>query len=95
MQTIQIAGYTADEFRQLIKESAADAAREVIETLTKVKQDMSADITVTEIAQSWGCSKMTVTRRIKQHKVPTVKLGREVAIKKKFLETIKNPLPKE
>lgn len=95
MQSIQITNLSPDEFQRLIQEAANSAAQRAVEGVMKIKQDPNEEITITQIAGMWGCSKQTVARRIKDHKVPTSKLGRDVAIKRKFLEQIKQPVPKE
>ncbi len=95
MEAIQITGFTAEQFKQFMEKTAFDAAQKAVDGMMKIKQDPNEDITIADIAEQWKCSKMTVFRRVKDHKVPTVKLGRELAIKRKFLETIKKPIPKE
>lgn len=95
MQSIQITNFSPEEFTRLLQQTAESAARQAVEAFSKAKENPNEEITVTQIAQLWDCSKQTVSRRIRDHKVPTSKLGRDIAIKRKFLETIKNPLPKE
>lgn len=95
MKALHLISIDYTEFRELLQQTAELAAKKALEEYIKVKADPNDDITVSEIAQAWKCNKMTVFRRIKQHKVPTLKIGREVAIKRKFLEQIKKPLPKD
>jgi excisionase family DNA binding protein len=95
MQAIQITNISADEFQRMIQQIAETAARQAVEGFMKVKEDPNEEVTTAHIASVWKCSKQTVFRRIKEHKVPYVKLGREVAIKRRYLEQIKKPIPKD
>ena len=94
MNTLQITAITHEELQAMIAGVAADAATKAIEGFLKVKQDPNEEVTITQIAELWHCTRITVSKRIKEHNVPTVKLGREVAIKRRYLEMIKRPKAK-
>ncbi|UCJ07810.1 helix-turn-helix domain-containing protein [Chitinophaga pendula] len=89
MQAIQIMSITADQFVKIVSDAARVAADEAVAAVLHRKTDLNEDVTVSLIAKEWGVSKQTVKNRIDAHKVPYCKLGREVAIKRKWLDTIK------
>ncbi len=74
----------------MLQECAKQAADEAVAAYVKIKEDQNEEITISQIAKMWGCSKLTISKRIKAHMVPTVKLGRDVAIKRRWLEKIKH-----
>lgn len=94
MEILQITNLSLTEFQKILTTAIESATTTAIAQFISVKQDPNEEITVTAIAKMWSCSKQTIYRRIKDHKVPTVKLGRDVAVKRKYLEMIKKPLPK-
>ncbi|MBV7529054.1 helix-turn-helix domain-containing protein [Chitinophaga sp. sic0106] len=94
METIQISSLSLSEFQKILNTAIESAVTSAIAKFIAVKQDPNEEITVTDIAKMWSCSKQTIYRRIKDHKVPTVKLGRDIALKYKHLEIIKKPIAK-
>jgi excisionase family DNA binding protein len=78
----------------MLTDAAEIAINNAISKFIAIRQDPNEDITIATIADTWRCTKITVSRRIKDHKIPTVRLGREVAIKRKYLEIIKKSLSK-
>ena len=95
MKSLQLIEISYQEFQDLLQQTAELAAKKALEEYIKVKADPNEDITVAAIAELWGCSRMNVFRKIKAHKVPRFRLGRETAIKRKYLEQIKKPLRKD
>lgn len=95
MDVIQIQSITVEQLLEMISEVATTAAKSAVDSVMKIKPDPNEDITVAAIAELWKCSTMTVFRKLKEHKIPRYRLGRETAIKRKYLETIKKPIPKE
>lgn len=93
MEAVQLISLPILEFKAMLKDCAKQAAEEAVAAFTKVKENPNEEITIASIAGNWNCSKQTVVRRIKDHMIPTCKLGREIAIKRKYLEMIKNPKP--
>jgi excisionase family DNA binding protein len=95
MEAIQIQGITVEQLKDMLSEVATAAAKSAVDSVMKIKPDPNEDITVAEIAVLMKCSTMTVFRKLNEHRIPRFRLGRETAIKRKFLETIKKPIPKE
>lgn len=95
MEAIQIQGITVEQLRDMLSDVASNAAKSAVDSVMKIKPDPNEDITVAEIAVLLKCSPMTVFRKLNEHKIPRYRLGRETAIKRKYLETIKKRIPKE
>ncbi|TWF38828.1 excisionase family DNA binding protein [Chitinophaga polysaccharea] len=92
MESIQIVSLSVAELQQMLDKCAQDAANKAVAHIMAVKHDPNEELTVADLADMFHCSKHTIYRRIKGHKISTVKVGRDIAVKRKFLDLIKKPV---
>lgn len=87
MQKVEVIGLTLSDFQRLLQESQEQAIKKFTEAqqLPSEYEELSLD----QAAKELHCHKSTLRRKIDQHNVPIVKVGKEIYVQRKDLKKIK------
>lgn len=90
MTKIELVGLTVTDLQNLL-DNAVSKAIEKYKEEQKAPSDWE-ELTLDQAAKEAKCCKATIRRKMKEHKIPLLKFGKEILIKRADLKKIKKQL---